>query len=237
MPFHVVVARSGEVLGRRDFGGARVRVGRDPENELRIDSPALSRHHAVIEQAGDAWTIRDLASQNGTLVNGKRVAGSHVLNESDEIQLGDYTIVFHAGPPSAASVPLIQDEAAYAVFGQTLQVRPGSEQELRERSASVQAHLVDASGGTLALDRDVVLFGRGEGCHVRTSGWFGARVSAAIVRGHGGWSLVRLGRGRVAANGEKVVDRAWLAEGDELRVGRLSFKFGLGLPRADQLAR
>jgi hypothetical protein len=237
MPFHVVIARSGEVLGRRDFDAARVRVGRDPENELRIDSPALSRRHAVFEQAGDAWTILDLASQNATLVNGKRIDGAHALNEGDEIQLGDFTVVFHAGPPHAASVPLIQDEAAYAVFGQTLQVHSRGEQELRERSAAVQAHLVDDSGRVLALDRDVVLFGRGEGCHVRTRGWFGPRVAAAVVRGHGGWSLVRLGRGRVVANGERVVERAWLVEGDAFRVGPLSFKFGLGLPPADQPAR
>src|SRR5580658_6461671 len=108
MAFHVVVARSGEVLGRRDFTASSVKIGRDAENDLRIDHPALSRQHAILEKVGEAYTIRDLESQNGTLVNGKKVAGTHALNEKDEIQLGDFTVIFHSGPPLPTSVPLIQ---------------------------------------------------------------------------------------------------------------------------------
>jgi hypothetical protein len=211
-----------------------VKIGRDPGADFAIDHPTLSRQHAVIEKAGDAYTIRDLRSQNGTLVNGKPVTGAHLLNEKDEIQLGEFTLVFHGGAPTATSVPLVQNAAAYAVFGQTLQVRPGADNDQRERSASVHAHLVEAGSGRIwALDRDVLLLGRGSGCHVRTGGFLAPRIAAAIVRGHGGWSLVRLGRKAVLCRGEKVIDRAWLGDGDPLGVGGRAFTFKTGLPQAD----
>jgi pSer/pThr/pTyr-binding forkhead associated (FHA) protein len=234
VPFHLVVARSGEALGRRTFDQDRVKIGREKDSDLQIDHPTLSRQHAIIERQGPAYTIRDLGSQNGTAVNGKTVPGPVALNEADEIQLGEFTVIFHGGAAAAADVPLVQNQAAYAVFGQTLQVRPGDENEVRERSAAVHAHLVeDASKRTWALDRDVLLMGRGSGCHVRVGGWFAPRIAAAIVRGHGGWSLVKLGPRAVTCKGEKVLDRAWLVPGDHFTVGGRGFSFEAGLPLAD----
>ncbi len=238
MPFHVTVSRSGENLGQRPFEAPVVTIGRDRGSALQIDHPTLSRQHAVIEQAGEAFTIRDLGSQNGTAVNGKKIAGAHALNENDEIQLGEFTLVFHGGAPTELDVPLVQNQAAYAVFGQTLQVKQGDENDLRERSAAVHAHLLEeGSGRTWALDRDVLLLGRAAGCHVQVGGWFAPRIAASIVRGHGGWSLVRLGRTNVVCRDERVLDRTWLAENDVFSIGSRRFTFRTGLPAADAAAR
>jgi hypothetical protein len=232
MGMSLVLARSGEVLGRRDFSGDRVQIGRDPGSDFRIDHPTLSRQHALVEKQGGAYTIRDLGSANGTLLNGRPISGAAALNERDEIQLGEFTLTFHAAAPTVGAVPLVQDEAAYAVHGRTLDVKPGGENEQKERSAAVHAHLVDAAGArTYALERDVLLMGRGSGCQIRVGALLGPRIAAAIVRGHGGWALVRLGWRRVSVNGAKVVDRAWLADGDALTVAGRSFAFKLGLPR------
>ena len=234
MPFHLVVARSGELLGKRAYDASVVTIGRDRGSSLQIDHPTLSRQHAVIEQSGGSYTIRDLKSQNGTTVNGKAVTGNYALNENDEIQLGEFTVIFHGGGPQKVDVPLVQDEAAYTVFGQTLQVRQGDENDLRERNATVHAHLVEGgTNRTWALDRDVLLLGRASGCHVRIGGWFAPRIAASIVRGHGGWSLVRLGRATVTCRTERVLDRAWLAEGDVFTIGSKRFTFKSGLPAAD----
>jgi hypothetical protein len=229
LAFSVVVARAGEVLGQRSFEARSVKIGRDAGCDFQIDHPTLSRQHALIERAGQAWTITDLGSQNGTLVNGKKPGALHALNVKDEIQLGEFTLIFHGEEPVPANIPLIQNQSAYAVFGQTLKVHSG-DHEQRERSASVHAHLLEASGRVWALDRDVLLLGRGEGCHVRTGGFFAPRVAAAIVRGHGGWSLVKLGRGSVTVRGAKIADREWLAEGDTLTVSGRAFTFKPGLP-------
>jgi len=47
-----------------------VSVGRDSSNQLWVADPALSRRHCLLVQDGGQFSIRDLGSRNGTLVNG-----------------------------------------------------------------------------------------------------------------------------------------------------------------------
>ena len=49
-------------------------IGRSPSSDIRVNSKAVSRNHAVLTRYDDgSWTITDADSQNGTFVNGKRV--------------------------------------------------------------------------------------------------------------------------------------------------------------------
>jgi ABC-type multidrug transport system ATPase subunit/pSer/pThr/pTyr-binding forkhead associated (FHA) protein len=66
------------------------RLGRDPEGEVVIDAAAavVSRRHAEIRKAGEQFTVTDLKSFNGTLVNGQRITGTVTLFGGDQIQLG-----------------------------------------------------------------------------------------------------------------------------------------------------
>ena len=48
-------------------------VGRDPGNDIILRDPKVSRHHAEIVFERGFFVIHDLASANGTYVNGKRV--------------------------------------------------------------------------------------------------------------------------------------------------------------------
>ncbi len=58
-------------LGRR----TELTVGRSPDNDLHLDYPTISRHHAVIRRVGTGqeYIIEDLRSSNGTVVNGERI--------------------------------------------------------------------------------------------------------------------------------------------------------------------
>lgn len=62
-------------------------VGRTPENQIRIYKPAVSRRHAQITETDAGWLLRDLSSENGTYVNGQRVA-ERLLADGDRIQFG-----------------------------------------------------------------------------------------------------------------------------------------------------
>ena len=66
------------------------RIGRDPEGEVVIDADAavVSRRHAEIRKADQQFTLVDLKSFNGTLVNNQRITDSVQLFDGDEIQLG-----------------------------------------------------------------------------------------------------------------------------------------------------
>lgn len=48
-------------------------VGRDPGNDIILRDPKVSRHHAEIVFERGFFVLHDLASANGTYVNGKRI--------------------------------------------------------------------------------------------------------------------------------------------------------------------
>jgi signal transduction histidine kinase len=49
------------------------------------EDDGLSRRHLVIEKEGGQWSVRNLASKNGTFVNGTEVKDKHVLQHGDVI--------------------------------------------------------------------------------------------------------------------------------------------------------
>jgi pSer/pThr/pTyr-binding forkhead associated (FHA) protein len=75
----------------------RLSIGRLPGCELPLTwDTEVSRAHALLEQAGGAWTIEDRGSSNGTLVNAARINRPQVLHDGDVIRVGRTQFVFHA---------------------------------------------------------------------------------------------------------------------------------------------
>jgi pSer/pThr/pTyr-binding forkhead associated (FHA) protein len=88
----VVVELNGKEILRLPLKGPTMTIGRDPTCDLHLDNRALSRRHAQIEKRGAAIWVRDLESQNGTFVNGERIAEPQALNGGDRIAVGRYEV-------------------------------------------------------------------------------------------------------------------------------------------------
>jgi ABC-type multidrug transport system ATPase subunit/pSer/pThr/pTyr-binding forkhead associated (FHA) protein len=71
-------------------------IGRLEDCDIVLDSPEVSRRHATIRQIGDAYTIEDLDSSNGTFVNNEQVRRAE-LHEGDLIQISKYRLLFQGG--------------------------------------------------------------------------------------------------------------------------------------------
>ena len=63
-------------------------LGRDVNNAIVIDDPFASADHAVLTFRGRNWYLEDLASTNGSFVNGHPISGVAALGYGDEIQIG-----------------------------------------------------------------------------------------------------------------------------------------------------
>jgi hypothetical protein len=75
--------------------GARVTVGAEDSNQVCLaDDGTVSRLHAVVENYGSGWAVRDLGSRNGTFINGRRVLGERALHPGDELRIGKTRLVF-----------------------------------------------------------------------------------------------------------------------------------------------
>src|SRR4051795_7574384 len=57
--------------------------------DVNLMDPEVSRRHAAIRDQGGSLGIEDLGSTNGTYVNGTRITVLTVLNDGDEVRLGN----------------------------------------------------------------------------------------------------------------------------------------------------
>ena len=68
-------------------------IGREPDNTIVIlDDAYISGHHVKITVADGRVLIDDLASKNGTYLNGARLSRQEQLRSGDRIQVG-YTVL------------------------------------------------------------------------------------------------------------------------------------------------
>jgi serine/threonine protein kinase len=102
LPGFVLSATSGS-LANRSFPvpPSGLRFGRSPDNDVVVDEPMVSRHHAEIVEREGVYGIRDLGSTNGTYVDGVRVF-ERALEPGGRIRVGLAEFVFH---PAGAPVP------------------------------------------------------------------------------------------------------------------------------------
>jgi DNA-binding winged helix-turn-helix (wHTH) protein len=80
--------------GRASIGVGEYVLGRDPDLELFLDSPRVSRRHAVITVTADGATVEDLGSKNGTFVADRRVEAATPLADGDVIRVGAVLVTF-----------------------------------------------------------------------------------------------------------------------------------------------
>lgn len=69
-------------------------VGRDPQCDVFLDTPGVSRRHASIRLDSRSKTVllQDLGSTNGTLLHGRAVAQPTPLNDGDLLTLGSVDV-------------------------------------------------------------------------------------------------------------------------------------------------
>jgi predicted component of type VI protein secretion system len=94
----------------------RYTIGRLPDNDIRIDNPAVSGHHSLIINILNDSFLEDLNSTNGTYVNGKLIK-KHALQDGDVVTVGHHQLRFMDAAGGSAE----PDE-----FEKTMIITPGS---------------------------------------------------------------------------------------------------------------
>lgn len=89
----LILSLDSQVLAEYNMNKERYTIGRLPDNDVRIDNPAVSGHHALIINILNDSFLEDLNSTNGTYVNGKLIK-KHALQHGDVITVGHHQLRF-----------------------------------------------------------------------------------------------------------------------------------------------
>jgi DNA segregation ATPase FtsK/SpoIIIE, S-DNA-T family len=136
---------SGSPVARSPLEGTVV-VGRQPDSDLVIDDPRVSRRHVEVRPSNSGAMVIDLAPNNSLRVNGRVVAGECLISVGDRIQLGGADEVLALELPSSTAGP-VEVEVAEPGLARTrgIEVDAGGETSVEE-VAKTLAGLLELSG-------------------------------------------------------------------------------------------
>jgi pSer/pThr/pTyr-binding forkhead associated (FHA) protein len=129
----LILSLDGSVMAEFNMNRERYTIGRLPDNDIRIDNPAVSGHHSLIINILNDSFLEDLNSTNGTYVNGKLIK-KHALQHGDVITAGHHQLRF-----------VEDDDAQQDEFEKTLVIQPSARPVEKIRAAVTEARLTDTS--------------------------------------------------------------------------------------------
>jgi soluble lytic murein transglycosylase-like protein len=206
-----LLARSGPLAGTRfALQKSVTRIGRSPDNDVVVDgadAATVSLYHTQISRQADRFEVRDLASTNGTWVNGERVERAEI-SPPGIVQLGQH------GPEFA----LVQEESGAGLLDRTVEISassipfagaapapsPAPHENLIAmavaRARRMRAH--GAGGQTMSIMREVVEQALRH-THRRFRRIAIAMLAALLaVAGAGGWKIVQMNREKHAIDAQ-----------------------------------
>lgn len=74
--------------------GTAARLGRAPHNDVVLVSPSVGAEHAELRLHDGIWSLSDLGSPTGSMVDGVAVDGTSPLAPGSELRVGHVTLVF-----------------------------------------------------------------------------------------------------------------------------------------------
>ncbi len=89
--WQLVIRRDGQVVSEKSVDPSVTKIGRGERCHISLDDPKVSRMHAVIERENDELTIVDLGSNEGTLVDGKKVTKARLV-QGDRVAIGPFEL-------------------------------------------------------------------------------------------------------------------------------------------------
>ncbi len=215
-----------------------VTLGRAAGNTVLLPERNVSRRHARIFNESGALLVEDLKSANGVLLNGQKLTAPHVLQDGDQLRIGDYGIVLQHD----TDIHRIQVVEADTVESPVADVQDTAPHAVATLVAEAQPRLLALNGrlkGTLwTLGRSEVRVGRDVQAELHIPQRSLSDFHAKLIQTAGNeWRVQELARAGVRVNGVAQADSP-LRDGDVLELGPLRLRFiGPGEPAPPPPAR
>jgi pSer/pThr/pTyr-binding forkhead associated (FHA) protein len=203
-------------------------IGRSKDNDIQIDNPGVSAHHARIVQEGQFYFIEDTNSTNGTNVNGEPVSRKQ-LEYGDIISIFKHTLKFSPLALQVETGKPTDHDTNIADGGGTVDIDVSRLDELLEQQNPINGaylliHNKDGRQRKRPLTNPTFTIGKDPLSDLVIRGWFVPRSVASINRRVDGYYLVPGKRGQVQLNGSRVRNEIKLKDGDILSAPRIAIQ-------------
>jgi len=210
-----------------------VTIGRKEENDIQIETQAVSGFHAKIVQTEKGFEIEDLNSLNGTFINGKKIS-KYALKHGDSVFIGTHVVVF-VGDQEEGDARL--QPARGRSMDETMVLSPLEQKKILTTAGGVATpDKKEALGGFLVIEgstekKDYLLkerittIGKDDSAAIKLKGFFAPKVAALVNRRKEGYFISPSGGKEIKVNGAKLDQRHDLKDGDVVEVGDLKMQF------------
>lgn len=126
-------------LGRRievAIDKPRITVGRQPGNDVVIPFRSVSRQHCEFLVEADGVHVQDIGSSNGSTVNGQPLEGNRLLQDKDQLQIGEFRIRFYDASKYPANSLSMDKTQSVVLFEQDVARKPTNESDATGAIAS-----------------------------------------------------------------------------------------------------
>ncbi|HEX8035297.1 MAG TPA: FHA domain-containing protein [Ktedonobacterales bacterium] len=108
-----LVGDTGIVTGKRWMvDTALVTIGREPDRDICLPDPSVSRLHAQIVRQRDGYFITDLRSSNGTFLNERQLTAPALLSPNDVLRIGEFVLRCERATDAPTASPQAPDSEA-----------------------------------------------------------------------------------------------------------------------------
>ena len=122
------------------LGAEAVTIGRHKDNKLMLSDLMASRFHCIIERRGNSWSVRDLNSSNGTLLDKRPIHANVPLGPGQVVLIGSTRITIV--DPSLKKQPTPHDEGDEIIdLGEDVEV---VEENVEHFETLTEADVVDS---------------------------------------------------------------------------------------------
>src|SRR3982751_2142854 len=176
----LVVKFQGTVIREVELKEAQLTIGRKTDNDIVIEDPSVSGHHAKIVKIQSVFFVEDLHSTNGTLINNTPI-DRYQMQDTDVIMIGNHRLLFQdvVKPDLAPAWSSSGDSDETMVLkGQT----PRKASSPSSKAATLKIVSSRTDRHEYALSHQLTVIGSEEGAAVKLHGWFAPKVGAMIGR-------------------------------------------------------
>ena len=231
----IIITLNDKEIEKKELDQDLIAIGRDMDNDIVINNLSVSRCHAIIQIRDGEIFVKDMASANGTFVNGQKIDESK-LKDGDLMLVGKHILKLDTGNPKESKQEARDQHTKYSsstlddgtrVFD--VETRDKFLSKLENEKNPDIPKLTMEDGKKSFIKSDYFIIGKRYDADIVINGLFVNEHHAIIQKQNDGtYKLINMGSfiKPVKVNG-KVVKEKILAQNDLIQIGNYRFNYNL----------